>query len=83
MYEKHYCWSILHRLFHWMFALSIVVLVVTGFYVNTPWTNTMLEYSQSWPMAWMRYMHFVAGYVFARRSSSGFSSTSSATSRNG
>jgi Ni/Fe-hydrogenase 1 B-type cytochrome subunit len=65
MYEKHYCWSILLRLFHWMFALSIVVLVVTGFYVNTPWTNTMLEYSQSWPMAWMRYMHFVAGYVFA------------------
>lgn len=65
MYEKHYCWSILLRLFHWMFALSIVMLVVTGFYINGPWTNTMIEGSASWPMAWMRFMHFVAGYVFA------------------
>jgi Ni/Fe-hydrogenase 1 B-type cytochrome subunit len=65
MYEKHNCSSILHRLFHSMFALSVVLLVVTGFNVNTPWTNTILEYSQSWPMAWMSYMHFVAGYVFS------------------
>ena len=67
MYEKHYCWSILLRLFHWMFALSIIVLVVTGFYINGPWTNTMIEGSASLPMAWMRYMHFLAGYVFAVR----------------
>jgi Ni/Fe-hydrogenase 1 B-type cytochrome subunit len=65
MFEKHYCWSILLRLFHWMFALSIIVLVVTGFYINGPWTNTMVEGSASWPMAWMRFMHFVAGYVFS------------------
>jgi Ni/Fe-hydrogenase 1 B-type cytochrome subunit len=65
MYEKHYCWSILLRLFHWMFALSIIMLVVTGFYINGPWTNTMIEGSASWPMAWMRFMHFVAGYVFS------------------
>ena len=65
MYEKHYCWSILLRLFHWMLALSIIVLVVTGFYINGPWTNTMIEGSASWPMAWIRYMHFLAGYVFA------------------
>ncbi len=64
MYEKKKCWSILFRLYHWAFALSIVFLVVTGFYINTPWTNTMIEGSASWPMAWMRYIHFVAGYVF-------------------
>lgn len=63
-YEKKKCWSILLRLYHWAFALSIIFLVVTGFYINTPWTNTMQEYSMSWPMAWMRYIHFVAGYVF-------------------
>ncbi len=65
VYEKQYCWSILLRLYHWMFALSIVMLVVTGFYVAWPWTNTMIEGSASWPMANMRYIHFLAGYVFS------------------
>jgi Ni/Fe-hydrogenase 1 B-type cytochrome subunit len=64
-YEKHYCWSVLLRLFHWMFALSIVFLVVTGFYINTPWTNTMIEGSASFPMATMRYIHFISAYVLS------------------
>lgn len=64
LYEKKKCWSILFRLYHWAFALSIVCLVTTGFYIHEPWTNTMIEGSASWPMAWMRYIHFVAGYVF-------------------
>jgi len=64
-YEKHYCWSVLLRLFHWMFALSIVFLVVTGFYINTPWTNTMIEGSASFPMATMRYIHYIAAYVLS------------------
>ncbi len=63
-YEKKKCWSILFRLYHWAFALSIVFLVVTGFYINNPWTNTMMEGSATWSMALMRYIHFVAGYVF-------------------
>ncbi|WP_136795440.1 MULTISPECIES: Ni/Fe-hydrogenase, b-type cytochrome subunit [Desulfosediminicola] len=64
-YEKKQAWSILLRMFHWMYALSIVALCITGFYINTPWTNTMIEGSASWPMAWMRFTHFVAGYVFS------------------
>jgi Ni/Fe-hydrogenase 1 B-type cytochrome subunit len=64
-YEKVHCWSILLRLFHWMFALSIVFLVVTGFYINNPWTNTLLEGSASFPMAIMRYIHFIAAYVLS------------------
>ncbi len=63
-YEKMKCWSVLLRLYHWAFALSIVTLVVTGLYINTPWTNTMQEGSATWSMAYMRYIHFVAGYVF-------------------
>jgi len=65
IYEKHHCWSILLRLFHWMFALSIIFLVTTGFYINNPWTNTMIEGSAAWPMAYMRYIHFLAAYTFA------------------
>jgi len=64
-YEKHQCWSVLLRLFHWMFALSIIFLVTTGFYINDPWTNTMIEGSAAWPMAYMRYIHFIAAYTFS------------------
>ena len=63
-YEKKECWSILLRLYHWAFALSIITLVVTGLYINWPWTNTMQEGSVSWPMAKMRFIHFSAGYLF-------------------
>ncbi|MFH1214941.1 MAG: Ni/Fe-hydrogenase, b-type cytochrome subunit [Pseudomonadota bacterium] len=64
-YEKKYVWSILFRLSHWGFALSIIFLAVTGFYIHNPWTNTMLEGSRSFPMADLRYMHFIAGFAFA------------------
>lgn len=63
-YERHYAWSILLRLYHWAFALSIVVLTVTGFYIHFPWTNTWLEGTGTFPVATMRYIHFVAGFVF-------------------
>jgi Ni/Fe-hydrogenase 1 B-type cytochrome subunit len=65
-YECKQTWSILLRLYHWAFALSIVVLVVTGLYIHDPWTNTMLEGSVwvSFPMAEMRFYHFIAGFVF-------------------
>ena len=64
-YEIKDVWGVLLRLFHWSLVLSIVTLVVTGLYVNTPWTNTTLEGSVAFPMATMRYLHFLAGYLFA------------------
>ena len=64
-YERHPAWSILLRLFHWSFALSIVVLVTTGLYIHFPWTNTMIiDGSTSFPVATMRYIHYIAGFVF-------------------
>ena len=63
-YEKHNAWSVLLRLFHWSFALSIVTLVITGFYIHFPWTNTLIEGETCFPVAWARYIHFVAGFVF-------------------
>ncbi len=65
MRYRHYpAWSVLLRLFHWSFALSIVTLAVTGFYIHFPWTNTLVEGSGRFPMATMRYIHFIAGFVF-------------------
>jgi len=63
-YERHLAWSVLLRLFHWVFALSIVVLVSTGLYIHFPWTNTMVIGTSNFPVATMRYIHFIAGFVF-------------------
>ncbi len=62
--ERHRAWSVLLRLYHWSFALSCMVLLVTGLYIHDPWTNTMQEGSVGFPMAVMRYIHFIAGFVF-------------------
>jgi len=63
-FERHQAWSVLLRLFHWSFALSIVTLTVTGLYIHFPWTNTMVIGASSFPVATMRYIHFIAGFVF-------------------
>ncbi|WP_457574404.1 Ni/Fe-hydrogenase, b-type cytochrome subunit [Desulfolithobacter sp.] len=63
-YERKYTWSILLRLYHWALALSVLALSVTGFYIHFPWTNTMLEGGSSFPVATMRYIHFIAAFVF-------------------
>ncbi len=64
LYERKTAWGPLLRLYHWSFALSILALAVTGFYIHAPWTSTANEGSGSFPMADWRYYHFVAGYVF-------------------
>ena len=66
-YEKKKCWSILLRLYHWAFALSIVTLCITGFYINSPWTNSMQEGSASWPMAYARLHPFCRRLCLYRR----------------
>lgn len=63
-YEKKSVWSVLLRLFHWSLVISIIFLVVTGFYIGDPWTNTQQLHTGSFPMADMRYYHFLAGYLF-------------------
>ena len=64
LYTRYPVWSVLLRLFHWCFALSIVVLVTTGLYIHMPWTNTLLEGTGRFPVAQMRYVHFIAAFVF-------------------
>jgi Ni/Fe-hydrogenase 1 B-type cytochrome subunit len=65
IYEKHYVWSVLLRLYHWSLAGSIVTLVITGFYINNPWTQTSLEGTGNFPVLFMRNIHSLAGYLFA------------------
>ncbi len=57
-------WSLPLRLFHWALVISIVLLAITGFFINNPWPDPILAPASSMPMATMRYLHLITGYVF-------------------
>ena len=53
------------RIWHWLHALSIVVLAATGYLIANPLPSIGGEASDSFLMGNLRLVHFVAGYVFA------------------
>ncbi len=64
-YKRIKVWSVLLRLFHWAFALSIVTLCITGYYIHNPfalgpWEGTPTTFI----MAKTRLIHFIAGFIF-------------------
>lgn len=63
-YERHYVWSVLLRVIHWTLTFSTLALLISGFYIHYPWTNSMLEGTGRYPMATMRAIHFHAGFYF-------------------
>ncbi|HXG97937.1 MAG TPA: Ni/Fe-hydrogenase, b-type cytochrome subunit [Gemmatimonadales bacterium] len=63
-YRWVYLWEWPIRAMHWVAALAIVVLVVTGFYIGRPYFITHGEASAHYLMGWMRFLHFVAAGVF-------------------
>jgi len=63
-YKRVFVWSGPLRLFHWVFALSIAVLILTGLYIHNPIAKTSSEFRPSFLMAMIRYFHFVAAYFF-------------------
>jgi len=63
-YEEKHVWSILLRLYHWSLVIALIALTVTGFYINSPWTQTTLEGAGHYPIQTMRNIHGLAGYLF-------------------
>lgn len=53
------------RLWHWVSALSIVVLAVTGYLIASPLPSVSGEASDHFVMGYIRFAHFAAAYVFA------------------
>lgn len=51
------------RVWHWINAACIVVLVLTGLYIHYPPFSLMGEASQHYLMGTMRAVHFSAGYI--------------------
>jgi Ni/Fe-hydrogenase 1 B-type cytochrome subunit len=57
-YEHVYVWELPVRLTHWVNAVAIAVLSLTGFYIGWPFLE-----GGALLMSWMRAIHRLAGYV--------------------
>ena len=53
------------RLWHWVNALAITVLAVTGYFIGSPLPTQPGEASANFLMGYIRFAHFAAGYVLA------------------
>jgi Ni/Fe-hydrogenase 1 B-type cytochrome subunit len=51
------------RVWHWMNALAIVVLGITGYFIGSPLPTMPGEASDHYVMGYIRFAHFSAGYV--------------------
>lgn len=53
------------RLWHWVNALSITVLAITGYFIASPLPSLPGEASDNFLMGYIRFAHFAAGYILA------------------
>lgn len=60
-----YVYEVPVRLWHWINALSITVLCVTGYFIGQPLPTMPGEASAHYVMGYIRFAHFAAGYIMA------------------
>ncbi len=53
------------RLWHWINALAITLLAITGYFIGAPLPTMPGEASEHYLMGYIRFAHFAAAYVFA------------------
>lgn len=61
MLEIRYVWEIPVRVTHWVNALAIVLLSITGVFIGFPYL--LAGNDDSFVMGWIRFIHFVAAYA--------------------
>lgn len=59
-----YVWQLPVRLFHWINALAITVLFITGLYIGNPVLNTPGEATFNFLMGSMRMWHGIFAFIF-------------------
>ena len=59
-----YVWEAPVRITHWLIAIAIVVLSVTGFYIGYPFATVSGPAGQHFVMGWMKVIHAWTAYVF-------------------
>jgi Ni/Fe-hydrogenase 1 B-type cytochrome subunit len=53
------------RMWHWINALAITVLALTGYFIGKPLPTQPGEASANYLMGYIRFAHFAAAYIFA------------------
>jgi len=61
IYKRYYVWQLPVRICHWVTALSILFLSLTGFLIGNPVIAGSTP--QTFVMGWVRFIHFVAAYA--------------------
>jgi len=62
-YQWVYLWEWPIRAMHWLAALSILVLAITGLYIGRPYFVVGGDTSSHFVMGWVRFTHFTAAAV--------------------
>jgi Ni/Fe-hydrogenase 1 B-type cytochrome subunit len=60
-----YVWELPVRIWHWVMAVAMVVLGVTGYLIGSPPPTLGGEASDHYMFGYIRFAHFAAAYVFA------------------
>src|SRR6185369_15162677 len=59
---KCYTWELPVRWCHWINAMCIVILSVTGLFIGNPYS--IGRSASDFSMGWIRFIHFTAAYLF-------------------
>ena len=80
-FRRVYVWELPVRAYHWINAIALVTLCVTGYLIGAPirMFYAAEAYQQYW-FGWVRFIHFVAAYVYVFNFLARLSGASSATS---
>ena len=64
-FQRVYVWELPVRMYHWLNALCVVVLCVTGFLIGHPLaiSYSTEAYQQYW-FGTVRFLHFLAAFLF-------------------
>ncbi len=58
-----YVYSAAVRIWHWVNALAILVLAISGYFIGSPMPTLSGEASDHFLMGYIRFIHFSAGYI--------------------
>ncbi len=63
-YTRFYVWQLPIRISHWVNALAVTVLFLTGLYIAGPLLTSTGEPWETFTMARVRQIHFAAAFIF-------------------
>ncbi len=65
LYRRVYVWEFPVRAYHWINAITVLVLIVTGYIIGRPvsFGASAEAYQQYW-FGWARFLHFLTAFIF-------------------